>query len=145
MQMLQVSAPSRLIAVAAPAYLARHRAPVVPADLQHHSCIHLRSGNRLVPWEFEKGKHKVEVSVNGPLTVDNMELMVRVAREGIGIGYTIDAYAADHIAAGRLVALLKDWSPAHHSYYFYYAGRAQIPTPLAMLIEFFRNRRAING
>jgi DNA-binding transcriptional LysR family regulator len=140
MQMLRVSAPSRVIAIAAPGYLARRPAPGIPADLQRHDCICLRNNNRLIDWEFEKGKQKVEVSVSGPLIVNNMELMVRAALDGIGIGYTVDTYVTDHIAAGRLVVLLKDWSPARHSYYLYYSGRGQLPAPLDALIAFFRDR-----
>jgi DNA-binding transcriptional LysR family regulator len=138
MQMLRVSAPLRLIAVAAPAYLARHPAPSVPADLQSHQCILLRNANRIISWEFEKGKNKVETSLNATLIVNNMALLVRAALDGIGIAYAVESHVARHIAEGRLVPLLKEWSPAQHSYYLYYSGRGHLPVPLKALIDFFR-------
>lgn len=137
METLRVSAPSRLLAFSAPGYLARHSAPAVPSDLQGHNCIRLRINNRIVDWEFEKGKNKVNVLVGGSLIVDNMELMTRAALDGYGVGYTVESYVADHIAAGRLVPLLRDWSPAQHSYYLYYSGRGRLPLPLSALIKFF--------
>jgi len=139
MQMLRVSAPTRLIAMAAPAYLADHSLPVSPNDLQRHACISLRNNGRILDWEFQKGKNKVEVSVSGPLTVDSMDLMVRATLEGVGIGYTMESHITDHIGAGTLVPLLLDWSVPQHSYYLYYSGRGHLPVPLSALIAFFRD------
>jgi DNA-binding transcriptional LysR family regulator len=141
MQMVRVSDPSRVVAIASPDYLAKKPAPNAPQDLQRHDCIRLRNNNQLIVWEFEKGKNKIEISVNGSLIVDSMELMVRAALDGVGIGYTIVSYVADHITAGHLVPLLKDWSPARHSYYLYYSGRGQLPVPLKILIAFFESVR----
>jgi DNA-binding transcriptional LysR family regulator len=106
--------------------------------LQLHSCIQLRNNGQILDWEFERGKNKVAVTVNGPLTVDSMELMVRATLEGVGIGYTMESHITEHIVGGRLIPLLLDWSAPHHSYYLYYSGRGHIPVPLEALIAFFR-------
>lgn len=142
MQVVRASEPSRLIAIAAPGYLARHPAPRVPRDLQGHNCISFRNAGALIPWEFQRGGERMEVAVHGSLTVNNMSLMVRAALDGIGIGYTIESYVAPQLAAGQLVALLGDWSPRHHSYYLYYAGRRQLPVPLKVFIAFLRHEHA---
>jgi DNA-binding transcriptional LysR family regulator len=138
MQIVRVSEPSRLIAIAAPEYLQQHPAPKAPQDLQRHNCIGLRINDQLFAWEFAKGKSKIEMAVNGSLVVNAMDLAVRAVLDGIGVGYTIESYVASHIAAGRLVPLLADWSPGHHSYYLYYAGRRQLPVPLKVFIAFLR-------
>ena len=138
MQILRVSEPSRLVAVAAPEYLARHGAPKTPGDLHRHNCIAFRNGANLMPWEFRKGSQEIQVSVHGSLTVNSMDLMVRAVLDGIGLGYTIESYVESHIAMGRLVPVLTDWSPEHHSYYLYYAGRRQLPVPLKVFIAFLR-------
>jgi DNA-binding transcriptional LysR family regulator len=140
MQVVRVSQPSRLVAIAAPAYLDRHAVPRVPRDLQGHNCISFRNGSYLIPWEFQKGSEKMEVAVRGSLIVNNMNLMVRATLDGIGIGYTIESYVAPQIADGRLVPLLADWSPRHHSYYLYYAGRRQLPVPLKVFIGYLRRQ-----
>ena len=138
MQLLRVSAPLRLIAVASPEYLSRNKAPVTPHDLHDHACICYRVGGRQMDWAFERGKTKLEISVSGPLVCDNIDIVLRAALDGVGIGYTIETHAAEHLAQGRLVPLLRDWSPAVHSYYLYYSGRGQLPVPLKALIDWFQ-------
>ena len=141
MKVLQVSGPLRLIAVASPEYLSRHPAPATPQDLHRHACIRLRKTNQLMVWEFERGKSKLEISVNGPLIVDSLDLAVRAALDGVGVAYTVESHVAAFLAEGSLVPLLREWSPARHQYYLYYSGRGQLPMPLKALIDFFRQAR----
>ncbi len=136
MHMVRVSEPSRLIAIAAPAYLQRYQAPKTPQDLQQHNCIRLRSGNQVLAWDFAKGKKSIEMSIHGSLIVNSMSLMVRAALDGVGVGYTIESYVAPEIARGALVPLLTEWSPEHQSYYLYYSDRRQLPVPLRLFIDF---------
>ena len=138
MALLRLTAPSRLVAVASPDYLARHKAPTNPRDLQRHACICYRNNGRRMDWVFERGKNKLEISVNGPLVCDSIDLVERAALNGIGIGYTVESHVAEHLTSGRLVALLRDWSPAVHSYYLYYSDRGQVPAPLKALIDWFQ-------
>lgn len=140
MVMVQTSAPSRIIAVAAPAYLSRHVMPKTPQDLQHHECIRFRIGNQqLLTWSFEKNKKKIEIAVSGSLIVNNVDLMIKATRDGIGIGYMAEAYMREDIAAGKLVPMLTDWSPAYDSWYLYYASRQHVSAPLKALIQFLRD------
>jgi DNA-binding transcriptional LysR family regulator len=143
MQMVRVTEPTRVIAFASPEYLSHHPEPKTPPDLQQHNCIMYRKQHLgCIPWEFAKGKSKFEMSVTGSLTVNSMDLVVRAVLDGVGIGYTIESYVAAHIAAGRLVPLLLDWSPGQHSYFLYYTGRRQLPAPLKVFSSFLRLRRA---
>jgi DNA-binding transcriptional LysR family regulator len=138
MQMVRVTKPSRAIAVASPEYLRSRPAPRTPQELAAHDCIGFRRDQRCIPWEFAKGKNKYEMSPTGSLTVNSADLLIRAALDGIGIAYMIESYVASHIAAGRLVALLIDWSLIHHSYYLYYSGRRQLPAPLKVFTAFLR-------
>ncbi len=140
MVMVKASTPSRIIAVASPEYLATHAMPQTPQDLQSHACIRFRSGNQqIVTWEFEKNKKKIEVGVSGQLIVNDVDLMVKAARSGIGIGYMAEAYMEQDIAEGRLVPMLTDWSPTYHSWYLYYASRPHLPAPLKTFIQFLHD------
>ncbi|HSY06403.1 MAG TPA: LysR substrate-binding domain-containing protein [Steroidobacteraceae bacterium] len=138
MQIARVSAPSRVIAIASAEYLKHHSTPRVPQDLQQHNCIRLRNANQLIVWEFARGRNRIEMSVNGTLIVNRMELMVRAVLDGIGIGYTLESHVAAHIAHGRVVPLLTDWSGGVHSYYLYYSGRRHLPAPLKVFLAFLR-------
>lgn len=142
MVMVEASAPSRIIAAAAPEYLALHPAPRTPQELQHHTCIRFRLGNQQVlAWRFEKHKKIIEVGVSGPLIVNNLDLMMGAMRDGIGIGYMAEAYMSQDISQGRLVPILTDWSPTYDSWYLYYAGRNQLSAPLKAFIQFLCDHR----
>lgn len=141
MVMVQASAPSRIIAVAAPDYLSRHVLPKTPQDLQNHACIRFRIGNRqLLTWEFEKNKKKIEIAVSGPLIVNSVDLMVKATRDGIGIGYMAETYMSRDIEEGRLIPMLTDWSPTYDSWYLYYASRQHLSAPLKAFIQFLRDQ-----
>jgi DNA-binding transcriptional LysR family regulator len=134
----RISPDSRLIAVAAPAYLARRSRPATPHDLQGHDCIRYRWGDAVPHWPFEKAGEKVEVAVDGPLITTDLELMVHAAREGLGICYVLESHVAPDLAAGRLVPLLEDWAPHYEGYHIFYPSRRQMPASLAAFIDFLR-------
>jgi DNA-binding transcriptional LysR family regulator len=95
----------------------------------------------IAPWQFEKKGKQVEVAVEGRLTVNDEELAIRAAVDGVGVLYTALGYAAPEIKA--LVPLLEDWRPRSAAIFLYYPSRRQIPLPLQAFIEFLReNLRA---
>jgi DNA-binding transcriptional LysR family regulator len=134
----------RGMVVAAPDYLARHPRPTTPRDLQKHNCIRFRfPSGVIIPWQFEKKGKRVEVEVEGRLTVNDEELAITAALDGVGMLYTALGYAALAIKAGRLVPLLEDWRTGSAAFFLYYPSRRQVPLPLQVFIEFLRkNLRA---
>jgi hypothetical protein len=38
-------------------------------------------------WEFDKGKQSLAVSVNGPLILDDVDVMIRAAVDGMGLAF----------------------------------------------------------
>jgi DNA-binding transcriptional LysR family regulator len=139
MVMVRASPPSRIIAVASPEYLSLHPMPKVPEDLQNHSCIRFRLGNRqLMSWEFEKNRKKIEIGVAGQLIVNDVDLMVKATRDGIGIGYIAESYIAEEIGRGELIPMLDEWSPSYGSWYLYYTSRQHMSAPLKAFANFIR-------
>jgi DNA-binding transcriptional LysR family regulator len=126
--------------VAAPAYLQRHGIPATPRDLHDHLCINLRlrGSGGLYHWELERDGEELSVPVEGPLIVNDSELAVRAALDGVGIAYLMRAEIQPLIAAGRLVRVLEDWSPTYPGFYLYYPSRRQTPPALRALVEFLR-------
>jgi DNA-binding transcriptional LysR family regulator len=129
-----------MMVVAAPAYLDRFGIPANPRDLQYHRCINFRwpTHGDLYRWEFEQGAEKLEVSVEGPLVVTEPEIAARAVLDGVGIGYLFDHQVRPYVAAGRMVHLLKDWTPAFPGFYLYYPSRRQMPPALRAFIDFLR-------
>jgi DNA-binding transcriptional LysR family regulator len=127
------------VVVAAPDYLARHPRPITPRDLEAHNCIRFRfPSGVIVPWQFEKEGTQVEAAVQGRLTVNDPELAIRAARDGVGVLYTTIGYAAPEIEAGRLVPVLEDWLTRSTAIFLYYPSRRQVPVPLQAFITFLR-------
>lgn len=117
----------RLIAVASPAYLARHSMPETPQDLVHHNCInhwHLSSGG-LYAWEFEKDGRALRVRVHGQLTVNTVFAMIDAVVSGLGIGFVPENLVEKQLAKGKLIRVLDDWTPFFAGYYLYYPSRRQ--------------------
>src|SRR6185437_456157 len=126
--------------VAAPAYLQRHGRPATPRDLHEHRCINLRlrGSGGLYHWELERDGEELSVPVDGPLIVNDSELAVRAALDGVGIAYLMRAEIQPLIDTGRLVRILEDWSPSYPGFYLYYPSRRQTPPALRALVEFLR-------
>src|SRR5580704_2679976 len=80
--------PTRFVAVASPRYLRHHDPPRTPGDLNKHTCIRYRMGSgRIYRWEFERRGRACSVDVEGPLTLDDDDLMAQAAADGLGIAF----------------------------------------------------------
>ena len=117
----------RLVAVAAPGYLAARGRPRHPQDLLAHDCINRRlvTAGGLYVWEFEKDGKELRVRVEGRLTLNDEATMVAAALDGVGIAYVPEDMVAAHLASGALELLLEDWSPRFAGYHIYYPSRNQ--------------------
>jgi DNA-binding transcriptional LysR family regulator len=143
MTILKLRDEFRLVTIASPAYLARRPAPEHPIDLHDHDCIGFRApwDGMLQPWRFTRGDQTLEIDVAGPLIVNDAEMTVNTVMEGVGIGYIPEPMAAPHLAQGRLVALLQDWSPMGPGIYLYHPSRRQPPMPLQVFLRFVETWR----
>ncbi len=135
----RVSKDPRPAIVGSPRYFESHEKPVHPRDLTSHRCINFRHGSAGVyRWEFDKGKQSLTVAVNGPLIVDDVEIMVRAAIDGVGLAFMSEEHAAPHLASGELVRVLEDWCPPFPGFFLYYPRQRQLSAALAALIETLR-------
>ena len=144
---VRVTDDMRQVAVASPDYVARHGRPQAPADLHAHNCIRFRlPGSGVIPWQFLVDGKLAEFEVHGSVTVNEPDLLIRAAIEGIGVIYIIEEYVAPMIADGRLIPLLDDSVlPRMPGFFMFYPSRRQNPAALQALIEFLRtNLRSIH-
>ena len=129
----------RWVAVAAPAYLARHAAPATPDDLQAHACICTRlPGGALYPWAFGRGSEQVAITPAGSLVFDNYTLMIAAAAAGAGIAWLNSEAVGAQLADGRLVEVLADWSIMEPPLQLYYPSRRQLPAAMQALVAMLR-------
>lgn len=135
----------RFTAVAAPDYLAKYGTPETPEDLLRHRCIRFRfaSGN-LYRWNLERLDKSLNIDVEGPMTLGNTSLMVEAALGGIGIAWVPGYQSAAHIASGKLMHLLPDWSPSMPGLCFYYPANRHPPTALRLFTQAIKEWRDEN-
>lgn len=132
----------RMIVVGAPSYFATRPIPQTPHDLADHQCINLRlrSSGALYPWEMEKDGRELRVRVEGQLAFNEVEMIVRAAISGFGLGFVMEDRVQEDIAAGRLVSVLDDWCPPFAGYHLYYPSRRQPSAAFALLVDALRYR-----
>jgi DNA-binding transcriptional LysR family regulator len=137
---VKVSAAQRAAIVAAPSYFDSHPKPKTPRDLTAHRCIRYRmgAGGPVYRWEFEKRGKPVTVSVSGPLIVNDVEVTLRAALDGLGLAFLFEEHVAEPIARRRLVRVLEDWCPPFDGFFLYYPSRRQQPAALQALVEALR-------
>ena len=75
----------------------------------------------------------------GPLAFNAISLILNTALAGLGLAYLPEDVVQDHVAAGRLVRVLADWSPVVSGYHLYYPNRQPSPA-FALLVEALRYR-----
>lgn len=111
---------SRWVTVASPAYVARHGAPAVPADLARHNALRFVAPNGR-PRDFAvldvATKRPATVAVTGNLMIDHGDHLLLAAESGLGVCQVLDFMVTDALASGRLVELLPayaaDGPPIH--------------------------------
>ena len=136
---VRIAPDMRMVVVGAPAYFAHHPSPQTPQDLQGHDCIgrRLPTHSGLLNWEFKRRGKSCSVNVSGRLAFNVNDLIVAAALGGHGLAWVRHDQVADHLAAGRLLSVLDDWSSAYSGYHLYYATRRSSPA-LALIVEALR-------
>jgi len=136
---VRVSPDHRPAIVGSPQYFESYPKPKVPGDLLKHRCINFRHGTAgLYRWEFEKGKKSLSVAVNGPLIVDDVQLVLRAALDGVGLAFLSEEQVMQHLAKGALVRVLEAWCQPYPGFFLYYPSRRQQPAGLSGLINVLR-------
>ncbi|MFO1267226.1 MAG: LysR family transcriptional regulator [Rubrivivax sp.] len=136
-------AANRRLLCAAPAYLARHGTPKVPADLARHQCIGIRQGDeayglwRLASPAVRGRAAQVEaVKVRGRLSTNDGEIAVHWALEGHGILMRAEWDIARHLASGRLVPVLPQYATPDADIHAVYPQRHQMAARVRAFVDF---------
>jgi DNA-binding transcriptional LysR family regulator len=134
----------RFAVVGSPDYFKGRIPPETPRDLRDHACIryHFPSGTTY-NWQFERHAETLDVEVDGPITLDDQELMVEAALQGCGLAYVWDDRVTAHLRAGRLIRCLDEWCPFEDGLFLYYPSRRYVSAGLRILIDMMRATPAV--
>jgi DNA-binding transcriptional LysR family regulator len=129
---------TRILACAAPAYLAKHATPEHPRDLERHECLMFRDPvtGRPFEWEFRRGAEVVAIKARGRLVVNDLATKLALCIGGNGIAQTIELGLAPIFASGALVQVLPDWAEERFPLYVYYPSRHLPPAKVRAFLDF---------
>jgi DNA-binding transcriptional LysR family regulator len=139
MTAVRIKPQLRLTVVGSPAYFESRAMPRTPADLKDHVCIrNIYPSGAPYAWEFSRAGKAIAFEPTGPLSLDDHELMVEVAKSGAALAYVWEERARPHIASGALVECLASWCAPEDGLYLYYPTRKHISAGLRAVIEALR-------
>src|SRR3984885_2152565 len=133
----------RLVFGGAPRYFTPRNQPRSPSDLKEHVCVRYRlPGGSIYRWEFEKRGQILSVDITGQLTLDSDRLVLRAALEGAGLAYVSEWSARKALAEGRLIQVLRDWTPSYPGLCLYYPSHRHLAAAMRAFTDMIRELAA---
>ncbi len=126
---------------ASPAYLQERGSPKKLADLVGHACLLERlNGNEARSlWTLYKGSERAQVRVSGPLVLNSIGLIRRLAVGGAGIALLPASLCGEELDAGTLMRVLRPWTAAPLPIYALTATR-MMPARTRAFIDFLKSQ-----
>ena len=91
---------------ASPDYISEHGVPASPDEIANHPAVMIASEK----WKFSGDGKTVEVHPHGRFKADSAVAIGEATAEGAGIAALPDVIASRFVEAGRLQAIMGDWS-----------------------------------
>lgn len=132
------------ILCASPDYLAQQGQPQTPSDLQYHRCLYYQNDTHAMnTWPFEKDGVETQVSVTGPLAINDAAALVTAAEQGMGVLLLDKNMVTESLAAGRLVSVLSEYRIRHgFPVYAVYPSRQQLAAKTRVFVDFLVDQLA---
>jgi len=134
---VRLSRPFQWAVFGSPAYFKAKGKPTVTSDLIDHPCIRFRRPEKgdVYRWEFVENQETVRIEPNGPLTVNDGELMRSLAVRGVGLIYSSTFHTSRELASGTLEPALLNCSSGSDGLFLYFSRTAKSQPKLRAFIE----------
>jgi DNA-binding transcriptional LysR family regulator len=129
----------RPVVCASPAYLAARGAPAHPRELARHDVITFEGLAAGVGWTMGEGAPP-PAALHARLSVTTAEAAIDAAVAGIGVTRVLSYQAAEALASGALVAILRDFEPPAWPVHLMHAGQGPLPLKLRAFLDFVAPR-----
>ncbi|SMG33112.1 LysR substrate binding domain-containing protein [Cedecea sp. NFIX57] len=139
MKAIPLGPPVRYAVVATPEYFALQGSPTEPQGLTQHQCIQFRyPSGKAFGWYFEQASQREEVVVSGPVVVDDLDIALDMALNGVGLAYVLREMAEPHLQSGKLISVLDDWLPELPGFHLYFPNRKHPSAAFRAFLDFLK-------
>lgn len=134
---VRLSPPFKWAVFGSPEYFRKHGRPEVPNDLTNHQCIRFRRPEKgdIYRWGFVEDGQNIRIEPNGPITVNDGELMRKIAVQGLGLIYSSTFHTSHELSAGLLEPALLEYSQGEDGLFLYFTKAAQSQPKLRAFID----------
>ncbi|WP_208179676.1 LysR family transcriptional regulator [Sinorhizobium medicae] len=125
----------RRILVAAPG--SRFHAMEHPGQLSPDDCLAYSGESRRETWVLSDGGSSMTISAGRAFSANSGEVLADMAADGAGVAMLPGFHVAEHLRTGRLVHILREWSPQDLWLTLYYPPYQALPPRIASFSKFF--------
>jgi DNA-binding transcriptional LysR family regulator len=128
--------PIHLLYCAAPDYLARRGEPKHPIDLSAHDGIGYSLVSEAQQWQLGVVQGRLLHKPHIRLATNNGDMILKAAEAGMGIAMLPTFICHEAIEQGRLLPILREYTPESMALYALYPSRRHLPQRVRALVEF---------
>lgn len=128
--------------VASAAYLAAYGVPKRPADLAMHSCLlhKFPSTGKAEPWPLRVAAGEPDFELPQTMVCNTTEVIVDVARSGLGVACLPDFMTTQSIKNGELVQVLTDYTVHTGVFRLVWPSSKHLSLRLRVFIDFMHSQ-----
>jgi DNA-binding transcriptional LysR family regulator len=129
---------SRWIICAAPSYLEERGTPYSPDDLAKHECLNFPTSMPSSVWTVRGKSHATRrVKASGSVEANQGQMLLAMARAGVGIVRLAEFHVFDDLTSGRLVELFPDQqSDQEDPIYAVYQSKRHLSPRIRVFLDF---------
>ncbi|AUW47761.1 LysR family transcriptional regulator (plasmid) [Rhizobium leguminosarum] len=111
-----------------------------PNELIPDDCLAYSGDSNRETWTLSDGSRSATISAGRAFSANSGEVLARMAADGVGVAMLPKFHVAEHLRTGRLVHVLRDWSPPDLWLTLYYPPYQALPPRIASISKFFEEQ-----
>jgi len=111
-----------------------------PSELTPDDCLAYSGESRRENWLLSDGGSSITIVAGRAFSANNGEVLADMAADGAGVAMLPGFHIAEHIRSGRLVHVLRGWSPPDLWLTLYYPPYQALPPRIATFSKFFEEQ-----
>lgn len=126
------------VLVAAPAYLASHGRPAIPADLLRHHCLHHKftETGKLERWPLRRAPGEADLALPESMIGNTLEALAYLALQGRGIAFLPAFIVREALASGQLRTVLDEHMEQQVTFWMLWPASRYASPKLRVFIDY---------